>query len=81
MFSPIEQYDNETCDALGEYLLNEIKDEDKAVHYFGKAISYYKEWGALAKVEQLMRSIRIFGQRHAKLRYVKTSYLNEIMIS
>ena len=27
----------------GEYLLNEIKDEDKAVHYFGKAIGYYKD--------------------------------------
>lgn len=41
------------CERYGEYLLNEIKDEDKAMHYLRKSIGYYKDWGALAKVEQM----------------------------
>ncbi len=41
------------CERLGEYLLNEVKDEEKAVHCLEKSLRYYKEWGAQAKVAQL----------------------------
>ena len=38
---------------LGEYLLSKVKDEERARHSIGKAIEHYKNWGALAKVDQL----------------------------
>jgi len=41
------------CERYGEYLLNEINDEEKATHHFTMAVDFYDKWGALAKVHQL----------------------------
>lgn len=37
----------------GKYLLNVVDDKDKAVYCFEKALRYYKDWGANAKVAQI----------------------------
>jgi len=39
----------------GEYLVNEINNKEKALYHFGKALDCYREWGATAKVEHMMK--------------------------
>ena len=44
----------QASERYGEYLLNECEDADKnAMHYLEKALNFYKDWGAMAKCEQM----------------------------
>ena len=45
----------------GEFYLNVLNNESQATYYLEKAQTYYSEWGATAKVEQM-------NDRYASLR-------------
>ena len=41
------------CERMGEYLLYDLNEEDRAQSYFRDAVKYYSDWGSEYKAQML----------------------------